>query len=271
MGDSGDAPARPAKWWARLLREPLFVFLLAGGLLFALYAALEARRAPPVQPTAAARTALIADFTAVAGRAPDAGEIARLEREYVIDELLLREAIARGLHLRSSAVRGRLIEEIRLEIAGPLPDPTDEELVNFYSEHLQFYQAEPSMSFEHVFLHERPADGESLRARLQAGEPVAGSPFPHGLAFNRYGRSILRGMFGQPFVDALWAAPPDRWSGPIESLHGWHFVRPTERLAGTLLPFDAVREQVEGDFYADAIERAVERHLAASIEGSVQR
>jgi hypothetical protein len=42
-------------------------------------------------------------------------------------------------------------------------------------------------------------------------------------------------------------------------------------LAGTLLPFDAVREQVEGDFYADAIERAVERHFASSTEGSVQR
>jgi peptidyl-prolyl cis-trans isomerase C len=100
---------------------------------------------------------------------------------------------------------------------------------------------------------------------------VAGDPFPPGLAFDHYGRSILRSMFGQPFVDSLWAASPGQWSGPLESLHGWHFVRPTEKVAGTLLPFDAVRDQVEGDYYADAIERAVQRHLAAGIEGSVQR
>jgi peptidyl-prolyl cis-trans isomerase C len=271
MGNAGDEPARPATWRARLLREPLVVFLLAGSLLFALHAAVEARRTPPVALTEAIRAALVADFTSVAGRAPDAAEAARLEREYVVDELLLREAVARGLHLRSSAVRARLVEEMRLEITGPLPDPSDEELVNFYAEHLQLYQAEPSVSFEHVFLHERPLEGEVLRARLQAGDTVTGDPFPPGLAFDRYGRSILRSMFGHPFVEALWAAPPGQWSGPIESLHGWHFVRPTEKAAGTLLPFDAVRDQVEGDLYADAIERAVQRHLAASIEGSVQR
>lgn len=271
MGDAGDRPARAATWRERLLREPLVVFLLAGSLLFAVYAAIEARRTPPVVITEATRAALIADFTAIAGRAPDAGEIARLEREHVVEELLLREAIASGLHLRSSAVRARLVEEMRLEITGPLPDPSDEELVNFYSEHLQLYQAEPSISFEHVFLHDRPVESESLRSRLQAGEAVAGDPFPPGLAFDRYGRSILRSMFGHPFVEALSAAPAGQWSGPLESLHGWHFVRPTETVAGTLLPFDAVRDQVEADFYADAIERAVQRHLAAGIAGSVQR
>lgn len=271
MGDAGNGPARAATWPARLLREPLVVFLLAGSLLFALYAAVEARRTTPVVLTEATRAVLVADFTAVAGRAPDAVETARLEGEYVVDELLLREAIARGLHLRSRAVRGLLVEEMRLEITGPLPDPSDEELVNFYSDHLQLYQAEPSISFEHVFLHERPVEGELLRSRLQAGEAVAGDPFPPGLAFDRYGRSILRSMFGHPFVEALSAAPAGQWSGPLESLHGWHFVRPTETVAGTLLPFDAVRDQVEADFYADAIERAVQRHLAAGIAGSVQR
>ncbi len=119
----------------------------------------------------------------------------------------------------SNRWRGGLVEEMRLEITGPLPDPSD---------------------------LERPADGGQLRARLQAGETVSGDPFPPGVAFNRYGRSILRGMFGQPFVEALWAAPPGQWSGPIESLNGWHFVRPTERLAATLLPFEAVRGRARG-------------------------
>lgn len=263
MGDPGETPPRPEAWWAWLRREPLVAFLLAGGLLFALHAAIEARRGEPVRLTADIRAALAADFEVLAGRPPETGEIARLEREYVVDELLLREAIARGLHLRSSAVRGRLVEEMRLEIAGALPDPGDEELVDFYAEHLDLYRAEPSLSFEHVFLRERPADGESLRARLQAGEPVVGDPFPRGLAFTHYGRSILRGMFGASFAEALWAAPTGQWSGPLESMHGWHYVRPTDRVAAALLPFDAVRDQVEGDFLADAIEQAVQRHVAA--------
>ena len=60
MGEAGDGPARAATWRERLLREPLVVFLLAGSLLFAVYAAIEARRTPPVLITEATRAALIA-------------------------------------------------------------------------------------------------------------------------------------------------------------------------------------------------------------------
>lgn len=247
----------PARW----LREPLVAFLLIGALLFAVHALIEWRRAPTIRLTAETRAALQADFAAIAGRPPDPAETAKLEREYVVDELLLREAVARGLHLSNGAVRGRLVEEMRREIAGPVPDPTDEELVDFYSSHLELYRAEPSVSFDHVFLRERPDDPTSMLARLNAGATVPSDAFARGLAFERYGRSMLRGMFGQPFVEALWAAPVGDWSGPVESGYGWHFVRPRERQPAALLPFDVVRNQVEGDFLAAAIERAVDQHV----------
>ncbi len=69
-------------------------------------------------------------------------------------------------------------------------------------------------------------------------------------------------MFGQPFVDALWAAPVGEWSGPIESSQGWHYVRITERLPETLLSFDVVRDQVENDHLVAVIRQAVERRVA---------
>jgi peptidyl-prolyl cis-trans isomerase C len=86
-------------------------------------------------------------------------------------------------------------------------------------------------------------------------------PAPQGPSFPRYGRSILRGMFGQPFVDALWAAPVGEWSGPVESSHGWHYVRPAEQLPETRLAFDVVRDQAENDYLVAVISQAVERHV----------
>ena len=68
-------------------------------------------------------------------------------------------------------------------------------------------------------------------------------------------------MFGQPFVDALWAAPLGEWSGPLESSQGWHYVRTTERVPAALLTFDAAREQVENDYLVALIEQAVERRV----------
>jgi peptidyl-prolyl cis-trans isomerase C len=146
--------------------------------------------------------------------------------------------------------------------AGELPDPTAEELVNHYSEHLDRYRSEPAASFEQVYFAGPIVDPAATLAALQAGASVAGEPFPQGERFPRYGRSMLRGLFGQAFVDALWTAPVGPWTGPIRSMHGWHYVRVTERLAPVLLPFETVREQVATDFVAAAIQDAVDRRVA---------
>lgn len=246
----------------RLFREPLFVFTVAGLVLFGLYDALQARKQEPVRLTAATRATLIDNFEALAGRAATPDDIARLERDFIADELLFREAIDSGLHLADSVVRGKLIEEMRLRVTGPLPDPTPEQLVNHYAEHLERYRTEPSVSFEHVYFRERPADELALLEQLQIGESLAGQPFEHGREFDRYGESMLRGIFGQPFVAAVRVAALDEWTGPIASLQGWHYVRVMARLPSALLPFESVRDQVENDYLVAVIQAAVDSRVA---------
>ncbi len=247
---------------SRVFLEPLFVFAVAGIALFAVHSVLQPRGGDPVRLSAATRAALIADFETLTGRSATAADIALIEREYVTDALLLRDALDSGLHLEDGEIRSQLIEKMRLTITGPLPDPSDEQLVNHYAENLERYRSEPALSFEHVYFRDLPPDSTEVLARLDGGETVAGEPFAQGESFPRYGRSILRGMFGQPFVDALWAAPVGEWSGPIESSQGWHYVRTTERLRETLLSFDAVRDQVENDYLVAVIRQAVERRVA---------
>ncbi len=246
----------------RIVGEPLFTFSVAGLALFALYTVVSGEDAERVQLTAGTRAALLRDFEAIAGRKAGADDVARIEHDYIADELLFRDAIASGLHLTDPMVRGRLVEVMRLRAAGELPDPTPEELVNHYSEHLDRYRSEPAASFEQVYFAARPAEPEVTLAALRAGKRVAGEPFPQGERFPRYGRSMLRGLLGQPFVEALWAAPVGQWSGPIQSSHGWHYVLLTERLPPQLLPFDEVRDQVETDFLAAALQDAVDRRVA---------
>ena len=245
----------------RILREPLFTFAIIGGALFLTYAATRSHESEPVILQAQVRAALVASFETRTGRKATADDIARIERDYVTEELLLREALENGLHRSNPSIRGSLVEEMRIRITGPLPDPTDEQLVNHYSDNLDRYRSEPAVTLRQVYFAQRPADPAAILAQLRQGQPVTGQPFRHGLEFPQYGHSMLRGMFGQPIVEALSVAPLGQWIGPLESPYGWHYLLASERLPAVLLPFDAVRQQVENDYLVALIDAAVERHL----------
>lgn len=246
----------------RIVREPLFAFLVAGAAIFLLYDRVADQRDGPVEISAATRAALVADFEAVTGRKASADDADRLVRAHVADELLFRAALDEGRHLDDGIVRARLVEQMRVQIAGRVPDPSEEELVDYYSEHLERYRSEPTMSFEHLFLRDEPADAGTLLARLQRGERLEGDTFDHGRDFPRYGQSMLRGLLGPEFVAALWSAPAGQWTGPVRSSQGWHFVLVSERLPAQRLAFTQVRRQVESDVLAATIDAAVARRLA---------
>jgi peptidyl-prolyl cis-trans isomerase C len=246
----------------RRIGEPLFAFALGGAVLFAAYALSAPLRAPPLVVDAATRAALVAEFEALAGRPALAVDIERLLQRHIADELLFRDALDRGVHLDDAEVRKVLVAAMRREAAGLLPDPTDEQLVDHYARHAGDYVGEDSVDFTQVYFAQAPADPSGLLERLRRGETIAGEAFVHGSDFPDYGRSMLRGLFGVAFVEALWRLPVGDWSGPIASSRGWHFVRLDARREGRRLPFATVRGQVEQDFLSAQIEAAVARRVA---------
>jgi hypothetical protein len=259
----------------RLIRDPLFAFALAGAALFVLHDQLAGSADTSLRLGSETRARLIADFEMMVGRAAGSDDIARLERDYIADELLFREALDAGMHLGDGVVRARLVEEMRYRITGLLPDPSEEQLVNHYAEHRERYLSEPAISFEHVYFEQlESSEAEGVLDRLRRGEQVQGDTFWQGAAFPRYGESMIRGLFGQAFVDALKEAPPGLWAGPLASSRGTHFVLRGEAHEASLLPFDVVRPQVENDFLVAAIQHAVDariEQLRARYEVIVER
>ena len=74
----------------RLLRDPLAIFLLAGGLLFAAYWALG-RSDNTITVSADVQQGLAADYQLMTGRTPTAQQRRKLVDDYVADEILFRE------------------------------------------------------------------------------------------------------------------------------------------------------------------------------------
>lgn len=241
-------PIVPMRFGGKVLRDPLFAFLAAGVGLFAGYQLIQRLEQPPVVFTAEIAQAQVADWETLTGRKASAADRARLKADYIAEELLFREAIDRNMHLTDGETRKRLVDKVSYLIAGAPPEPSEEQLVDYYSGHLALYRAEPRTSFTQIFRQRKPADAGVLLARLNAGDVIGGEDFWLGRDFPRYGDSMVRGIFGQSFVNRLKDAPEGRWIGPIQSPRGWHFVKKSERIASALIPFPAMRDQVRQDY-----------------------
>lgn len=247
----------------RIIRDPLFAFLLAGIALFGGYRIVQYFEKPPIIFTPDIEQAQLADFELLAGRKATAADRAKLKADYIAEELLFREAIDRNMHLTDGETRKRLVDKVRYLIAGAPPEPTEEQLVDHYASHLDLYRAEPRSSFVQLYRQQKPADAPLLLARLNSGGDIGSDEFWQGRDFRLYGDSMVRGIFSQTFVDQLKNAPEGRWIGPVQSPRGWHFIRKSKRIASTLLPFPAIRDQVRQDYMTAHSNAAIDRALGS--------
>lgn len=101
-----------------ILRAPLVHFLLLGALLFAADALRRAEAPDEASPDRRialdddALAELHGNFVRSAGRPPSEAELARLVEARVEEEILYREALARGLLERDGGVQTRLIQKM---------------------------------------------------------------------------------------------------------------------------------------------------------------
>lgn len=247
-------------------RDPFLVFLLVAGAIFALYWVVTARR-ETIEVPLSVQKSLSDDYEMMAGKKPDAAAKAKLVHDYVADELLFREAVDRGMHMTDKTTKQRLIDRVRFLIAGAPAEPSEDQLMGYYAAHRDLYRAEPRLSVDHVFFEKMPADAPALLARLNAGGTVKGDDFWMGHDLPDYGVSMLRGMFGQPFLDTLNRTPTGQWIGPLQSTRGWHFARVRDRGASAMLPYPAVRDQVKQDFLSEQSGTLVEAEVQKLEQG----
>lgn len=245
----------------RFFRDPLAVFMLAGGVIFLAYYLIEAQRSTPISYTPEVASTLVGEFEELSGRKANSTERTRIRDDYIDDELLFREAISRGMHLNDPETRERMIDRMRYIIAGVPPEPTEADLIDYYAANQNLYQREAGTSLDHVFFTEKPANPSGLLAALNSGARIAGDDFWLGRSFPDYGDSMLRGMFGQPFLDALKHASQGTWFGPVHSNRGWHFVRKTGVSGRTRIPYAQARSQVRQDFLLSRTKAALDREV----------
>jgi hypothetical protein len=243
----------------RLLREPLFHFIAIGGLIFALYAAVDdAREAPAdvIVITPARIDQLAAGYNAVWKRMPTEDELGALIDAEVREEVYYREALALGLDKNDTIVRRRMGQKMQflLDTGAYLQEPAAGELEAYFDANEQTYRSGLRLAFEQIYLGEAPAvDAISLSLGALRSDPPS-DPATVGertLLPARLGVSPISavdGVFGKGFFDLVAELPPGKWAGPVVSAYGVHLVRILDTRPARTPPLEEIRDAVLRDW-----------------------
>ena len=255
----------------RLLREPLFHFLLIGALLFGLYGLTQSGHPAAVAPSKEIRlsigeiTQLTQLFQSQWRRLPTQQELERLVDNKVQQEILYREALALGLDKDDEIVKRRMAQKMQFlaEDVAAAREPTTAELSAWFDKNRARFGQPPRLSLRHLYFS---PDRRGARARddaQQALAQLAGQPVDAKIAssladafmFQEYYRDrtpeFLGKEMGPQFALAVARLAPGSWAGPIESGFGWHLVFVDSVIAGRVPAFEEIEADVKTAWLAE--------------------
>ena len=272
---------------ARALRDPLTHFVVAGGVLFAVYAGVAPER-PDATPNSM-RIELTADdlrqiglVMLAQGRAlPDPDQLTDLARQAAIQRILVREAKALGLDQDDEIIERRLAQKMDFLMAdlATLNTPSEAELRAWFDQNRDRFEMPPRASFRHLYFSQDGRGSEVARAEAANLLPTLARTGPNDAALagmadrfmfrDYYGgrsQSEIAKEFGPDFADKLFSLPAGEWAGPIRSGYGWHLVWIDTLQPGQAAAFDTVLDAVSSAWleerYREIRDRAYDEMLS---------
>lgn len=271
-----------AGWMARLAKEPLVQFALAGALIFGLQQLITSRGEEHDRRIVidAGLTAHMRQLHEVQfGMPPDAAELDTLISRHVRDEALYREGLRLGLDRGDEVIRQRVVQKMEtlLTDAELLPEPTDADLQAQLAAHPGRYGKNGRSTFRQRYFAILDGDSATAQARARdalqrlARDPDARVP-ADSLALGEHfddldAADIVRRFGATDFAAAMWQAPIGQWAGPFQSGFGWHLLRVEAREPPRVPPLEEVRAAVREDWLAATRERQLRQRVDALAAG----
>jgi peptidyl-prolyl cis-trans isomerase C len=251
---------------ARAVREPLVHFVVAGFVLFLVYALLhperfaaDASRRIELSATDVGRVELA--FIARWQRPPTPTELQGLLASEVRNEILSREATALGLDKDDVIIKRRLAQKMAFlaDDTSGLRDPTPAELRAWFDLHRSEFAPASRITFRHVFFSTDQRGAGAERAARKALTSAAdrrdavprGDPFMFQDYYAGQAEVQVAQVFGSDFATTLFASPTQRWSGPFASGLGWHLVWVEELSPGEVPSYEEVEAEVRERWMVD--------------------
>lgn len=249
---------------SRLLREPIFYFLLIGCFIFLLDNLIndneEGRE--DIIVTTEDRDRLIAQYTQNWGAPPSSETLEKLTQDFIDSEIYYKEALKLNLDHNDEIIKRRLRQkyEFVAEDLADVVDPTDEELLDFYKKNTDRYIAPTRLSFSHYYVNpdkhkdiDRQASQLYDRLSKQKLERIdnAGDNSHIPTKQTQVDEQGTSRIFGAAFAKEIFDEPNVGWKGIVGSGYGLHVVYIDNVEKKKNQPFEVVREDVIVDWKTD--------------------
>jgi len=260
-----------------VLREPLLHFLLGGAGLFLLFNIVsdsETSRNDEIIVTSGQIEHLVTLFAKTRQRAPSETELSGLVENFILEEVLYREALAIGLDRDDTIIRRRLRQKIEFLLDDfTMVEPSDADLQLLLGNEPDRFRRDALISFNQISLGNKSLESaNSTLASLQAGVSDPSSLSESYLMpyrFDDASESTVSAQFGDAFTAALFELETPGWTGPIDSPFGLHLVRVARIVPRSVPALADIRAVVERewlvDFRAAAQQQIIEQMKAKYI------
>jgi hypothetical protein len=256
----------------KLIREPLFHFVILGAIIFIVYSTFVKVDPTPdtIFITKGDVISLEAGFVRTRQRPPTKEELEGLIREQIRQEVYRREAVALGLDKDDIIIQRRLQQKLEFIIGDNVAavTPTDVELQDYYKNHSDQFKNEPQYSFRQVFLdpekHGNSIEKDALKilSELNRGNvDFEKLSDPTLLPFDLKDARVteISGGFGNEFIPQLAQLQIGKWEGPVKSAYGLHLVLIIERKEAIVPALSEIREDVVREWNNFKVQEANEK------------
>jgi peptidyl-prolyl cis-trans isomerase C len=214
-------------------------------------------------------------------REPTQMELQRELEKFIREEVLYREALARGYDRDDLVVRRAMQRKMEFLAQSQVANepPTDEEIQAYFALRQERYRTPTVISFAQVYFNPEGREGGAERDAIEALEGIRRAD-PDPAQLSRWGDAVMlqsyypdqteqdvQSTFGAEFATAVLALEPGKWQGPVRSGYGLHLVRVSRREESRLPDWKEVRSRIVTDMEYEARNAAQEQLFQEIAQG----
>ena len=242
---------------SKIMREPLIHFLLIGATLFFIYSESNKELVEENKNTIHITSAHLKEIEQLwmkkKGQIPSLQVKKELLDSYIKDEILYREALAKGLDKNDNTIRTHLAKKMQfvLDDLSVIKEPTQKELEEYYSKNSSKFKESASISFNQILFSkdkltkDTQNEANSFLAKLQKSKNPKVSTIGDLVELSKKG---MTNLYGEEFTSKLFGLKQKAWSGPFISKHGMHLIYVHNSNEEKTPEFSQVKEKVEQEW-----------------------